>query len=154
MPVKEIPKEEISIVKKSKFKPAPEFALMDINGNERKLSDYKDKVVILDFFATWCPPCRDEIPHFIDLYTKYKDQGLEIIGVALDWNGKRVVPAFSEENGINYTVLLGDKKVPDLYGGIDAIPTTFILDKEGNIRKKYIGYKEKEVFEKHIKELL
>ena len=135
------------------FRSAPDFTLLDIHGNEKKLSDFKDKVIILDFWATWCPPCRMEIPHFIDLYNEYKDEGLEVIGVALDRNVERVGP-FAEEIGINYTVLLGNRDVTDLYGGIMSIPTTFILDRDGKIRKKYIGYRDKEVFEKDIKELL
>jgi thiol-disulfide isomerase/thioredoxin len=135
-------------------KKAAEFTLNDIKGVKKSLSDFKGKVVILDFWATWCPPCRQEIPHFISLYDEYKGKGLEIIGIALDRGGANVVTAFSEQNKINYTVLLGNEEVSDLYGGIAAIPTTFILDKEGTIRKKYIGYNEKEVFEKDIKELL
>jgi cytochrome c biogenesis protein CcmG/thiol:disulfide interchange protein DsbE len=135
-------------------KKAAEFTLTDINGARKSLSDFKGKVIILDFWATWCPPCRQEIPHFISLYDQYKGQGLEIIGIALDNGGAGVVSAFSGRNKINYTVLLGNDEVSDLYGGIAAIPTTFILDKDGNIRKKYIGYNEKEVFERDIKELL
>lgn len=135
-------------------KKAAEFTLTDINGARKSLSDFKGKVIILDFWATWCPPCRQEIPHFISLYDQYKAQGLEIIGIALDNGGAEVVSAFSGRNKINYTVLLGNDEVSDLYGGIAAIPTTFILDKDGNIRKKYIGYNEKEVFERDIKELL
>lgn len=152
-PEKKMP-QEIVAVKKPAFKPAPDFSLKDVNGVEKKFSDFKDKVVIIDFWATWCPPCKAEIPHFVDLYNQYKDKGLEIIGIALDLKGERVVPQFAAENNINYTILLGNQGVADLYGGIAAIPTTFIVDKDGNIRKKYIGYNEKEVFERDIKELL
>jgi len=151
---KEIAPQEAPAVKKTGFKTAPEFSLKDIGGTEKKLSDFKNKDVIIDFWATWCPPCRAEIPHFIELYEQYKDRGLEIIGIALDSNGERVVPAFVSSNKINYTILLGNEEVGNLYGGIAAIPTTFVLDRDGNIRKKYIGYKEKTVFENDIKELL
>ena len=136
------------------YKAAPDFRLLDIYGSERKLSDFEGKVVILDFWATWCPPCKAEIPHFIELYDKYKDKGLEIIGVALDWNADKVAARFAEENNINYTILLGNRDVTDLYGGIMSIPTTFVIDRNGGIRKKYIGYRDKEVFEEDIKELL
>lgn len=150
---KGIPQEAVP-AKRAVFKPAPEFSLQDVNGIEVKLSDFKNKVVIIDFWATWCPPCRQEIPHFIGLYSQYKGQGLEIIGIALDTKGAKVVPLFVEQNSINYAVLLGNQDVADLYGGIAAIPTTFIVDREGNISKKYIGYNDKEVFERDIKELL
>ena len=140
--------------KKQIFTPAPDFTLLDIYGDEKKLSDFKGKVVILDFWATWCPPCRDLIPNFIELYNEYRDEGLEIIGVTMDWNADRVAGPFALENGIDYTILLGNRNISDLYGGISAIPTTFVLDREGGIRKKYIGYREKDLFEEDIKELL
>jgi len=140
--------------KKQAFKPAPDFMLLDIDGNERTLSDFNGKVVILDFWATWCPPCRALIPNFIELYDEYKDQGLEIIGVTMDWNAERVAGPFAEENNVNYTILLGDRDVSDLYGDIMSLPTIFVIDREGGIRKKYMGYRDKEVFERDIKELL
>lgn len=132
---------------------APDFELLDMDGTKVRLSDFKGKVIILDFWATWCPPCRMEIPHFIELYRDYKGQGLEVIGIALRQGIKDVRP-FYEKNDINYTVLLDDGKVDGLYGGVRAIPTTFVIDRDGRITKKYIGYKDKGVFEKDIRELL
>ncbi len=140
-------------VVKPTFKAAPDFMLSDMNGDMREIADFKGKVVIINFWATWCPPCREEIPHLIELYEEYRDKGLEIIGISLDWNAKRVAGPFIEENGINYTVLLGDDNISDLYDVV-SIPTSYILDREGGIVKKYIGYRDKEVFEKKIEELL
>jgi len=140
--------------KEETFKQAPDFTLKDISGNERMLSDFSGKVVILDFWATWCPPCKAEIPHFVELYDAHKDEGLEIIGVSLDRNAEKVVGAFAEENKVNYTLLVGDNHVTDLYGGIMSIPTTFVIDRDGRITKRFVGYRDKEVFEEAIKELL
>jgi len=138
----------------SDVKPAPDFDLPDVNGKRVKLSNFKGKVIILDFWATWCPPCRAEIPGFIELYKKYKDKGVEIIGISLDEGGVKDVLPFMKEFGINYTILIGNYKVTQDYGGIRGIPTTFVIDKKGNIRAKYVGYRPKEVFERDIIMLL
>ncbi len=130
---------------------AYDFELSDINGKKIKLSDFKDKVVILNFWATWCPPCRAEIPSFVELYKKYKNEGLSIIGVAIDNETK--VKNFVKEFKINYPVLLADEITIQKYGGIRGIPTTFIIDKNGNIIKNYIGYRPKETFENDFKNL-
>lgn len=133
-------------------KEAPEFKLSDINGKQVSLSDFKGKAIILDFFASWCPPCRQEVPDFIELQKTYGGQGLAIIGVALV--SADDAKNFAEEFGINYPVLVDDAKVSSLYGPIRSIPTTFIIDKEGKIIKMYIGFRAKNVFEADIKELL
>jgi len=146
--------EVIEDIKKPVVNPAPDFALLDINGEKKSMSDFSGKVIILNFWATWCPPCREEIKHLIELYEEYKHRGLEIIGVSLDWNAQRVAGPFAEEKGINYTILLGDQNVVDLYGGIMSIPTTFIIGRDGGIRDKYIGYRNKTDFEKDIEGLL
>jgi len=131
---------------------AHDIDLRDIKGNQVQLSSLKGKVIILDFFATWCPPCRQEIPDFIALQEAYKDKGLEIVGVSL--TPLDDVKPFAEEMGINYTILIGDEKAETAYGPIRSIPTTFIIDKDFKIAKKYIGFRSKDIFENDIKELI
>lgn len=134
---------------------AKPFELKRANdGKSVRLADFAGKVVVLDFWATWCPPCRAEIPDFIALQKQYKSQGLEIVGVSVDQQGAPVVNNFAKEHGINYTSLLADDKVVSAYGGIRGIPTTFVIDREGNIVKKYVGQQSKDTFEKDIKALL
>jgi len=133
---------------------APDFTLPELEGNSLTLSDFKGKVIILNFWATWCPPCRREIPDFVELYENYKDRGLLIIGVNLDGGDRSLVKQFSEKYKINYSVVLGNVNVTEDYGGIRAIPTTFIIDREGNIREKYIGYQPGTTFENAVKRLL
>ena len=134
---------------------APEFTLKTAkDGKTVKLSDFKGKVRIVDFWATWCPPCRGEIPHFVALQKKYQKKGLEVIGLSVDRDGPEVVNKFAKEQGINYTSLMADDTVMSAYGGIRGIPTTFVIDREGNIVKKYVGGTEEAEFEKVIKDLL
>jgi len=131
---------------------AVELTLNNIDGDRVNLADYSGKVVILDFFADWCPPCRQEVPDFIELEKQYGGQGFSMIGVALvDRNAAK---AFSDKMGINYPILIDDGNVSSAYGPIRSIPTTFVIDKRGKVAKVYIGYRPKDVFEKDIKELL
>ena len=131
---------------------APDFSLADINGKPVSLSAFNGKVVILDFFASWCPPCRQEIPDFIKLEKSYGDKGFAMIGVALVSAGE--AKEYAGKMGINYPVLVDDGKASAIYGPIRSIPTTFVIDKNGKIVKMYIGYRPKEIFEKDIQELL
>ncbi|MDR0676842.1 MAG: TlpA family protein disulfide reductase [Elusimicrobiota bacterium] len=133
---------------------APDFELKDIYGKNFKLSNFIGKVIILDFWATWCPPCQEEIPGFNKLYEEYKLQGLEIVGVSLDSKDVSVVKKFANEYAIKYHLVMGNDQIAKNYGGITAIPTTFIIDKNGNIVNKHIGFVSKESFEKEIKKLL
>ncbi len=135
-------------------KPAPSFTLRDLNGKTVSLSDFKGKVVVLDFWATWCPPCVMEIPHFIELYEQYKDQGFAMVGISLDHQGVSVVKSFVRKYRVNYPILMADGRVDRAYGGITYIPTTFVIDAAGNIRQKYVSYQDKAVFEADIKALL
>ncbi|OGW85666.1 MAG: hypothetical protein A2987_07345 [Omnitrophica bacterium RIFCSPLOWO2_01_FULL_45_10] len=131
---------------------APDFTLNDTNGKSTSLSQFKGKVLILDFFASWCPPCKEEIPDFIELHKTYGSQGLSIVGVSL--TNAQDSKDFAQKMNINYPVLIDDNKVSNAYGPIRSIPTTFVIDKESKIAKIYIGFRPKEVFEKDILELM
>jgi len=133
---------------------AAAFELPDINGTSVRLADFAGKVVILDFWATWCMPCRMEVPHFVRLQSQYRDQGLAIVGLSLDAGGARDVRPFADENNVNYTMLIADNKTAESYGGIVGIPTTFVLDRDGRIVKRFIGYTTPEVLEETIRPLL
>jgi peroxiredoxin len=133
---------------------APDFVLASLDGQEIRLSNYRGKVVILDFWATWCQPCRLELPHFIEMHNEFGDQGLEIIGVSLDRISSREVASFVKEWKIPYVIVMGTGEVVNSYGGIRGIPTTFVIDKSGKICRKYVGYRKKEVFVKDVQELL
>ena len=131
---------------------APDFSLKDLDGKTISFSDFKGKVIILDFFASWCPPCRQEIPDFIELQKSYGQKGFSVVGVSqtdIDYTKN-----FADKMGINYPLLIGDEKTGALYGPIRFLPTTFVIDKDSKVRKIYVGYKPKEAFESDIKELL
>lgn len=135
-------------------RPAPATRVTTLDGRTIDLADLKGRVVIVDFWATWCPPCREEIPHFKALYAKHQPN-LEILAVALDEGGPRVVAPFVKQQGIPYPVSDGhDQRLATAYGGIRGIPTTFVLDTQGRIYKKYVGYQAPEVFERDIATLL
>ena len=135
-------------------KPAPEFELKDADGKTVRLSDYKGKVVLLDFWATWCGPCKIEIPWFIDFERKYKDQGFAVIGVSMDEEGWTVVKPFVSELAINYRILQGSDATAQLYGGVEALPTTFLIDRDGRIAATHVGLAGKDDFEDGIKLLM
>ena len=135
-------------------KPAPEFALKDADGKTVHLEDYKGKVVLLDFFATWCGPCKIEIPWFMEMERKNKDRGFSVLGVSMDDEGWEVVKPFLAELGVNYRVVIGNDATAQIYGGVDALPTTFLIDRNGRIAAIHIGLASKKVFEDGIEQLL
>jgi len=128
---------------------------MDANGNSVKLSDYRGKVVLLNFWATWCGPCALEIPWFIDFEQQYKSRGLEVIGVSMDDDGWNVVKPYIAEHKVNYRVLLGNDSVTQLYGGVDSLPTTFLVDREGKFAfSPHVGLVGKNEYLQEIQSLL
>ena len=131
---------------------APDFTLNNIDGQKASLADFKGKAIILNFFASWCPPCREEIPDFITLQKAYGDKGFTFIGVSLV--SAQESKDFAAKMGINYPILVDDGKVSTVYGPVRSIPTTFAIDKDMKIVKMYIGARSKENFENDIKALL
>jgi len=128
---------------------AADFSLKDTDGNVVNLSEYRGKVVFVNFWATWCPPCRAEIPHFVELVEEYKDDFI-VLGISVDRpNDIPKVPGFVESYNINYPVLYADQQI-SAYGNISSIPTTFVVDKEGLIKGKIIGARSKAEFERII----
>lgn len=133
--------------------PAPDFKLADVEGRELKLSDFKGQVVLLNFWATWCGPCKIEMPWFIDFQRKYKDQGFTVLAVSLD-DGWEPVRPFVKEFKLNFPVVLGDDDVADSFGGIAALPTTLIIDKDGVIVSRHTGLVSRSEYERDIEGLL
>ncbi len=135
-------------------KQAPDFALKDADGKVVHLADYRGKVVLLDFWATWCGPCKIEIPWFMEMQRKHKDRGFEVLGVAMDDEGWESVKPFVSELGVNYRILMGNDTTAQLYGGVDALPTTFLIDRTGRIAAVHVGLASKKDFEDGIEQLL
>ncbi|MHB0970758.1 MAG: TlpA disulfide reductase family protein [Thermoanaerobaculia bacterium] len=123
----------------SSLQAAPDFALKDLSGRTVRLSDLRGKVVVLNFWATWCPPCRHEIPWFIDLQKKYGPKGLQVVGVSMDSASPADVAEFAKRMGINYTVAMGDSQVAARYGGVRVLPTTFYIGRDGRIIRSVPG---------------
>ncbi len=133
---------------------APDFALKDADGREIKLSDFKGKVVLLNFWATWCGPCKIEMPWFVDFQRKYKDRGFSVVAVSLDEEGWEVVKPFVEQFKLNFPIVVGNDEVADRFGGVAALPTTLIIDKQGKIASRHTGLVSMSDYEDQILELL
>jgi cytochrome c biogenesis protein CcmG/thiol:disulfide interchange protein DsbE len=133
---------------------AYDFTLKDLQGREVSFSDYQGQVVMVNFWAPWCGPCRMETPDLIDLSNEYGEQGFQILGVAVSYRGEQSVHDFAGESGIPYPVLLGNDQLVKQYGGFRGIPTTFLFSRKGELYRKYEGMRPRNVFEEDIKDLL
>ncbi len=139
--------------KTSSANAAPDFEFKALDGKSYSISSFKGKVILLDFWATWCPPCRTEFPHFVELHNEYKDKGLVIIGCSLD-KTQGPVEEFAKKNNVEFILTMCNNTHTELYGGVKGIPTTFIIDRQGNIVEKIVGGRPKAYFEGIIKPLL
>jgi len=133
--------------------PVPPFLVSDLSGNVVSTASFRGKVVLLNFWATWCPPCRDEIPELIELAARYKDS-LEIIGVSMDDAPADEVRKFAQEAGINYPVIMGSRELSGEYGGVPALPTAFVVNRDGRIVQKHVGLYPIEIYEAEVRALL
>ena len=133
---------------------APDFSLETLDGKNLRLSDLRGKAVLLNFWATWCGPCKIETPWLVQLQKEYGSQGLQVIGVAMDDSGKDDIEKFAKDMGVNYPVLLGKEAVGDAYGGVPALPESFFIGRDGKIVDRIIGLKGRGEIEDAIKKAL
>jgi|SRR5579862_310477 len=134
--------------------PAPDFSLQSLDGKTTHLSDFRGKAVLLNFWATWCGPCKIEMPWFVDLQKEYGAQGLQIVGVAMDDASAQDIAKFAKDMGVNYPILIGKESVGDEYGGVPALPESFLIARDGKIVDKIIGLRGKAEIEDAVKKAL
>lgn len=133
---------------------APPFSLQDTNGNLYSSSRLAGKPAVINFFATWCPPCKAEIPGFVEVYNKHRSKGFELVGISLDTDTRGNLAGFLMNQKIEYTVLFGDLATARAYGGVSSIPTTFFVGKDGEIKNVHVGYMDRDAFDKEVQKLL
>ena len=133
--------------------PAADFSLMDLQGKSVALTDFRGKVVLLDYWATWCAPCKIEIPHLVELQKKYGPKGLQIVGISMD-DDSATVRTFARQFAINYPVALGNAKLAEAYGGVLGLPVAFLIDRNGRIVKRMDGDAKLQGLDREIGELI
>jgi len=143
----------LKTTRRQDHRPAPDFSLPQLNGQDLRLSSYRGKIVLLDFWATWCDPCREETPGLVELQQKYGDQGLQIIGVSMD-DTPEPVHLFYAQFHVNYPVVMGNAKTGELYGGVLGLPIAFLIGRDGLIYSKKIGATDMAVLDQDIQKLL
>lgn len=153
-PVERIDPYSATLYPAKKEAKAQDFSVDLLNGDTFQLSEQQGKVVVMNIWATWCAPCHDETPDFVDLYNEYKDQGLVVLGVSIDEQGKSVVKPFMDKYSVNYPMVIDDGSIMDKYGPTMGIPTTYIIDKKGNLEYFAVGALTKKELEPRIKRLL
>lgn len=134
-------------------KEAPDFVLSDINGKRISLSDFKGKVILIDFWATWCPFCRESIPILKSLYDEYKDKGLVVIGIALEYDKGQALKQIAKEKKISYPLAVGKERLAIEYSA-HGVPTRFIVNRRGEIEKKFVGFQDRETLESALQKFL
>jgi peroxiredoxin len=149
-----VPAYSINIKKESDRKRAPDFELKTSDGKSVRLSDYAGKVVLLDFWATWCAPCRSSMPWLNELHARYESEGLTLLGISMDADGWTVVKPFVEKLEIKYPILVGNPRVAYLYGDIEELPLAFFVDRNQRIAAIHLGAPSRKEFEKVVKALL
>lgn len=145
---------EVGLRPEARRKPAPHFALKDATGATVDISSYKGKVVVVNFWATWCGPCKVEIPWFIEFQQKYKDRDFAVLGISMDDDGWKSVRPYITDHKLNYQVMIGNQVLADQYGDIESLPTTFILDRQGRIAAMHVGLVDKSDYQNEIVKLL
>jgi cytochrome c biogenesis protein CcmG/thiol:disulfide interchange protein DsbE len=135
---------------------APDFNLKVVHGHGKtmRLSSLQGKAVLLNFWATWCEPCKIEMPWLVELQKKYGPQGLQVVGVAMDDASEKIISGFARKMGVNYPVLQGTEPVADLYGGVEGLPVSFVIDRSGKVSDRIMGLVSESVIEDAIKKSL
>ncbi|HXZ40100.1 MAG TPA: TlpA disulfide reductase family protein [Terriglobales bacterium] len=133
---------------------APDFALQSLDGKTVHLTDFRGKAVLLNFWATWCAPCKIEMPWFVELQKQYGPEGLQIVGVAMDDASPKEIADFAKDMGVNYPVLIGKEAVGDAYGGVQFLPESFYIDRKGKVLDKAFGLKGRGEIEDNIKKII
>ena len=133
---------------------APAFSVKTVEGRSLRLTDLKNKPVIIDFWATWCGPCRASMPHLNDMHARYGSKGLTVIGMSVDEAGSAPVKKFANNLGIKFTIAMANDEVLDAYGPIRSIPTTVFINRKGEVVRRVVGYIDKETMDGYVKEIV